>query len=498
MGLLRFDVQSADLLSEDRLARSFVAGPDESPYYGRTIRNGSSIVIERREDASGCFTLPWPIEGHGDWLIATSTLMERARPYLLEVELARGLVFRLRDQMGAWEQLGLAVADPLRAEVAEATRLFTRAATQQANPAAAAGLATQALQAAATASCNLAGVYAEQALAFRRAGSQTLSTLMGVRLTGDKPVGARSQRIVETCNLIGAPCGWGAVERSEGRRDWSEVDAVIDWARSNGLRVCGGPLLEFDDRRLPDWAYLWEGDLDTLASLMIGHVRSAVERYKGRVQLWNVASRVNRTGVLSLSDEHRLSIVAGAVKAVRQIDPQTPVVVGIDQPWGEYRGRTETELAPLDFADALERADLGIAGFDLELNIGYYPLATALRNPLAFSRLIDLWNVRLESPLMLTLTLPSSPKKDSKADPQMKVVAGGEGNDQLVTPEWQATWARDRLTMLLAKNAVQVILWGHLSDALPHCFPHGGLYDAKNAEKPIVAELQRLRAEYLA
>jgi hypothetical protein len=172
------------------------------------------------------------------------------------------------------------------------------------------------------------------------------------------------------------------------------------------------------------------------------------------------------------------------------------VVVGVEQPWGEYRARRDTELSPMDFADALERADLGIAGFDLELNIGYHPQATALRNPLSLSRLVDLWNVRLESPLMLTLTMPSSSAPDPLADPKSSVVAGGD-SPEIVTPEWQAAWARRRLPMLLAKNSVQVLLWGQLSDAVPHTFANGGLFDANDNPKPIVAELKALRSRYL-
>lgn len=497
MGQLRFVVDQLDLLTEERLTRSFVAAPDETPFYGRSILSGETLVVERPEDSSGCFTIPWPVPGEGDWLLSTSTIMERERTYLLEVELARGLVFRLRDQLATWEMLGLQAPEDLKTNARDAFRSFARAAVGQDNTKTAAEHAREAIRIGAGASRQLTEVYAQQALAIRRTNSDRLTTLLGVRITGAAPEGASAERIADTFNLISVPCGWGAVEPSEGKRDWSEADGPIEWARERGMRVCGGPLLEFDERRLPDWAYLWEGDIDTLASLMIAHVRAAVERYKGRVQLWNVASRVNRDRVLSLSDEQRLQIVAGAVRAVRSMDPQTPVVVGLDQPWAEYRGRTQSDLSPIDFADALERADLGIAGFDLELNVGYYPLATALRNPLAFSRLIDYWNVRLEAPLMLTLTLPSSSDKDPQADPKSSVVAGG-ASPEMITPEWQCEWARERLPMLLAKNSVQVMLWGQYSDARPHSFAHGGLLDAQGAEKPIVSVLHELRKEYLA
>ena len=496
MGLMRFVVDEKSLLSEERIARSFVAGPDETPFFARSLMSGDHLVVERPDNGSGCFSIPWPIPDEGDWLLATSTLMERDRPYLLEVELARGLVFRLRDQLAVWEMLGLTAPDDLKALVAEATKSFSLAASRQNDIAVAAGFARAAIATAANAARQLADVYAKQALALRQTHSSQLSTMLGVRMGGKAPTGAMSKRIAETFNLISAPCGWGAVEPSEGKRDWTEPDGPIEWAQANGLRICGGPLLEFDERRLPDWAYLWEGDFDTLTSLMLSHVRASAERYKGKVQLWNVASRINRGGVLSLTDEQRLQIVANAVSIVREIDPQTPVVVGFDQPWAEYRSRSDTELSPIDFADALERANLGIAGFNLELNVGYYPLATALRNPLAFSRLIDLWNVRLEAPLMLTLTLPSAQENDAKADPKTAAVAGGE-HPELITPEWQAAWVRERLPMLLAKNSVQVIIWGQLADMQPHSFPHGGLFGADNYEKPIVEELYQLRKQYL-
>jgi hypothetical protein len=262
------------------------------------------------------------------------------------------------------------------------------------------------------------------------------------------------------------------------------------------MRVCLGPLLEFDDKRVPDWAYLWEGDVETLTSLMLGHVRSTVQRYRGKVQLWHVASKVNRDRVLSLGDEQRLQIVASAVRLVRQLDPSTPVVVGVDQPWGEYRATRPTELSPLDFADALERADLGIAGFDLEMNIGYRPFGSELRNPLAFSRMVDLWNMRLESPLMLSIAFPSSTLEDPAADSRLEVVAARE-EDNLLTPAFQADWARRRLPMLIAKNAVQVIVWSQLSDSGPHLLPNGGLYDRTKAENPIVGVLHDLRKRLL-
>lgn len=497
MGLMRFVSQNPALLTEERLARAYVAGFDETPTPGRALMSGDTLVVERADDSSGCFSIPWPIPGHGDWLIGTASLMERELVYHLEVELARGLVFRLRDQLAAWEMLGLKVSDDVLAGVRDATRAFSRAAVRKATDRqGAAASASEAIRVAADTACLLVDLYAEQALALRMASGQKLTTLLGVRVNR-VPEGVKARRLAETFNLINVPCGWGKVEPSEGRRVWDETDKPIEWARGAGLRVCLGPLLEFDDKRMPDWAYLWEGDVDTLTSLMIGHVRATVQRYQGKAQLWHVASKINREKVLDLTDEQRLQIVATAVRTIRQLDPQTPVVVGVDQPWGEYRGAQASELSPIDFADALERADLGIAGFDLEMNIGYRPDGTELRNPLAFSRLVDLWNIRLDAPLMLSLAFPASAEEDPGADARYGVVAASE-SDALLTPDFQAEWAARRLPMLLAKNAVQVAVWSQMSDRGPHPLPNAGLYDATKKERPLLGVLSDLRKRLLA
>ena len=53
------------------------------------------------------------------------------------------------------------------------------------------------------------------------------------------------------------------------------------------------------------------------------------------------------------------------------------------------------------------------------------------------------------------------------------------------------------MPLLLAKNAVQVVLWNQLSDAAPHHYPHGGLFDADDKPKPALEALQKIRQKYL-
>jgi hypothetical protein len=389
--------------------------------------------------------------------------------------------------------LGLEVPATLRAKIAEATTEFARAATQQHDPRESAAHAERSLVATVEAMHALSDEYVRQAIAMRRTQPKQFATWFGVHLGGHLPKANVGRHVVNTFNMVSLPLTWRTIEAVEGRRDWSDADAQVEWAHSAGLRVSAGPLLELDDRGVPDWTYLWEGDFDSLLSFMIEHVRAVVERYRGRVHLWQVAARMTHGHALGLNEEARLQLAAKAIATVRQLDPTTPLVVSFDQPWAEYLASEQLDLAPFHFADALVRANLGLSGVGLEINVGYHPGGSLQRGPLAISRLIDTWSM-LELPLVVAITLPSSAEPDPQANGKVRVL-GGDTNG--VTPETQRQWIERHVPLLLAKNAVQVVLWNQLSDAQPHYYPHSGLFDAADKAKPALEALRKIRQKYL-
>jgi hypothetical protein len=313
---------------------------------------------------------------------------------------------------------------------------------------------------------------------------------MGVSLGPQTPPVAVRRKLLDACNIVQLPVSWRAIETREGRRDWKATDEQLGWCQTAGIKVAAGPLLRLDDRGVPDWMYLWEGEDDNLSRLLLDHVRAVVSRYAGRVHLWHVASRVNNGQLLSINEESRLNLVAHAVQVVRKIDPRTPTVVSFDQPWGEYLVDQEHDLAPLHYADALLRADLGISGFGLEINAGYWPRGSAHRPAFEYGKLVDQWS-QLGLPLMMFLTAADSDAEDPKAARNI--------NAELIKPagvatqDSQAAWAASVAPLLLARTSVQVLLWNQLSDAEPHEFPHGGLFDAAGKAKPTLKFLRDLR-----
>src|SRR5690606_31364941 len=116
-------------------ARVHMIGFEELPWFSSVFISENQLVIQRVETESGAVCIPWQVADRGELLLATSTLMERDTPYFLEVELARGMVHRLRNQLEAWRQLGLVVSSELEQEIVNATKHFARAASRQHDPA---------------------------------------------------------------------------------------------------------------------------------------------------------------------------------------------------------------------------------------------------------------------------------------------------------------------------------------------------------------------------
>jgi hypothetical protein len=296
-------------------------------------------------------------------------------------------------------------------------------------------------------------------------------------------------------NTVQVPMTWRTLAAHEGTYDWTLADRQLDWARAQGLKVIAGPLLSIDRWSLPDWMYLWgNDDVESFRSCVCEHVQAVVGRYRGRVHLWHCSARLNAANEFDHPEEERLRLAVMAIDAVRRADPRSPIVLSIDQPWGSFMSRQPCDLSPLHFADALVRADLGLAGIGMEINFGYLPGGCEPRDPLEFGRQIDRFST-LGLPLVVSLAVPSGAGPDAAAqrpDRPLPYPASGE-----LSGASQRAWAEAYLPVLLAKQPVQAVVWNQLTDSAPHPFAHGGLFDAQDRPKPIVEYLRSVRREHL-
>ena len=104
----------------------------------------------------------------------------------------------------------------------------------------------------------------------------------------------------------------------------------------------------------------------------------------------------------------------------------------------------------------------------------------------------------LESPLLVLLTLPSSPEAPPEC--RTKIMADDSkviDPKKIYSPESQAEWLRNYLPVMLAKNCVQVVVWNQLQDGGVGTIPGAGLLDAQGKPKPALGVLRSMRADYM-
>jgi hypothetical protein len=469
-------------------------GPDNMPWPTQIHVDGDQLTVGRREvDESGSLLAPWEVEASGFLMGSTATLMERSQPYVLRVELARGKVNQLRCQASDWLAGGLQMPDALDRLVHDTSLTFGRAVTQD-DAHQAGEIAQRALTQAYDAADQLVRLYTDQVFQVRHQRQDRLETVLGCRVGPGMPEGEAARALVAACNAVSLPLTWSEVEPAEADYRWQPFDDLAEWARGQGLSVMAGPLIDFSAARLPDWLWLWERDLQSVASFMCDYVETAVKRYRGQIRTWQLTTASNSGSVLALGEEELLYLTVKLVEAARQVEPSLELIVGVAQPWGDYLALEDRTRSPFIFSDELIRSGLHLAGLDLELVMSVSPRGSYCRDLLETSRLLDLYAL-LGVPLRVTLGYPSAAGADSRADPDLRV-DGGRWRGGL-SPATQAEWAEAFAALALCKPYVRGVQWTHLSDAEPHQFPHCGLLDAANASKPVAQSLAGLREQHL-
>lgn len=475
------------------LSHACIAGGyDSMPQPTQVIVEPGRLKLIRDVDESGAVSAPWEVAGAGHIMSSTATLIERTKPYSLSVELARGKINQIRNQSADWRMVGLQIPASIERLLAEASRLFGQSVTQ-ADFSASTAHSSRALADGFQAANQLVRVYVDQMLKARHQRQSRLETALGVRLNGPVPP-AESDNVAAGCNMVQVPFHWRHVEPVEAQYRWEESDAIMDWAVKNQMRVTAGPLIDFSAHGLPEWLWLWEGDLPSLSSFMCDYVETLVGRYHKRIRRWHLTAGSNQARILKLGEDDLLSLTAHLANAARQVDPDLEIVVGVAQPWGEYMSRSEHTYSPFVFVDTLIRAGIKLAAIDLEWIMGVTPRGSYCRDLLDASRLLDLYAL-LGIPLSVTAAYPSQAGVDSLADPTTDP-NGGHWLTGL-SADSQADWAADFLSLAVCKPFVHTVTWAHLNDAEAHQFPHCGLLDSAGKERPVLAELRHLRDEHL-
>lgn len=490
MGVMRFLVHPPDILGDRAdLDRAYLSGLDGRIYPTHVEYEENVLTCRRMVSDSSKLNIAWPVPELGQTTLTTASLREREQPYVLAVELARGKLSEVREMWAAWQQAGMEIPAEFTTLQKEAFHLFAQACSHTDCPTQASHTARSSIEKAVAAASLLIQAYTQQRLSGIRRSTQQSPGLLGCVLNGPVPAEVDPGLLRRTFNTVVVPINWKEIEPEEGSYNWDSIDELVQQCVQQRYVVKGGPLIDLGARGLPDWLAPWKNDFLNLPSFICDFIDTAVARYLGHIRLWEVSAYGNTGGALELGEDHCLALVARTLESAKRVDSDAQFFIRVERPWGEYLRNGRHRLSPLQFVDALNRSNLGLAGVTLEINSGYEPEGCFPRDLLSISKLIDSWS-RLGIQIHVNVACPAAENADPEARDRFTVERAPTGTRW--TPETQQAWIEEVVPLLMAKPSVTGVFLSHLSDAAPHRFPHAGLLDADWQPRPMLDPLMKL------
>ncbi|KAA1258456.1 hypothetical protein LF1_09760 [Rubripirellula obstinata] len=498
MGQFKFDVpeEARDFVERSLWKDAYICGIEGVPFQSRNQFDGSQLTISREISNSGKLHMTCPVPGIGNRVLSTCSLRCLPdEPHQLPLEFARGSCYRARIQADTWQRAGLTISDQFDDLVERGTSAFLEAAGLRGDPNRSAIAAIRAITLLESAINDLGESYSVQSIAYRKQREPQIGTLMAATVIPPSPIDSpHADAFVSAFNTAAVRLSWSEIETDSGSFHFDDAEQTIQYFTNQGMRVVGGPLIDFRTRMMPHWLYLFDEDFESLLKAAVHFVETTVAKFRGKVQLWNCATGLNTPGPLPLDDEQAMRLAIGILQAVRRTDPNTPAIMSFDQPFGEYLAKDRDGISPLQFADAMVRSGLGMAGIGLECRVHYAENATQPRSPVDFGHMIDRW-ATLGMPLLVQLVAPAAIGPDSEATAPTEVLNYLDSSEDPSAQQLRVASAMIRT--LLAKHIVHGIVWDSWSDAEPHVMTHGGLIDQQGNTRPLLDYLTRVRKEFL-
>ncbi len=486
--MLSFAVYEQGQLAKNvDLEGAYIVGTDDVPLRADFNVEGGIIECSKRAAGPAGIALLWNVEGVGRVIVETIRVQERDRPYILQVELARGRLLRLIHKLEDWD-----FADSLefkaQQQKIDAARDLIIEALKAGTPAEAAALADQSLSVAMQAGERLTQIQAKQLLTQRAESGVGTRRFFGCSVCLSPPNDLIQKRLTDAIDFVTLPLVWRDIEATEQAFNWRPLDGWVETLAKNKTPIHAAPLLSFSEQNVPAWLYLWEHDFDTLRDLAFEHVRRIMNRYGQYINAWTAISGVHATNCFTFNFEQLIELTRMSVSLAKQMSPRGTTLVEIVTPWGEYYAANQRTIPPLLYADMILQSGVPFDAFALRLQFGPGSQGTCLRDFFQISTMLDQF-AKLGKPLHITAAeVPSQPPP--KESLESGTFSGGSRSKPW-SEEVQANWLENVVEVALSKPFVESVSWHNLTDYSGMQVPSGGLLRSdltpKEAYKKFVA-----------
>lgn len=455
------------------LSSAYVFGADSVALRGsRNVRcDNGTVEFDGKGNETVGLSLLWTAAGFGKIQLATTRLIDRVEPYILNVELARAKLMQIMVKREEWSLFD--GNDKIAAFALQAQGHFIDALKMINNPAKASILADRSLRKALIFSERLAARNAEFYLAARVKNKGLGRHSLGCKINPDLLVSEKyRKRLFELFCFVTIPISWAKLEPKPGEYDFSSIDTTLAHFSGRRLAVCAGPLLQFSKEHLPDWLIDGNYEFETIRESAYKFVTEVVDRYYGKIHAWHIISGINAINHFGFNFEQIMEMTRTACLAARTADPKSKSkkIVEIFYPWGEYYASQKDSIPPLVYADMVNQIGVPIDAFGLKMNFGTNQSGCQVRDMMQISSRLDNFS-SLSKPMHITgIGIPGN------MDTSDKNCGGGIWHKDW-SPEVQAEWIEQFYKIALGKNFIQSVTYSALADS-PACEVHdGGLVD---------------------
>ena len=440
-----------------------------------TFKDGFIDCKKSNVETSG-LALPWPIDGFGEVFLPTTCLPERARPYNLNVEIARARLMQIINKCEDWSFFN--GIESLGNIAKEARDLFIRAVQNISDAPLASELADESLKKAIAFSEKLAVEHAERLFDARASSHSFGRGCLGCRIDHTQIGNSEYiEKLLELFGFVTIPVSWAQVESRKGSYDFSMIDACVEVLGKKRLAIGAGPLLCFSQEYLPEWLLNSKVGFEKIREAAYRFVSKVVERYSGGIRAWRVVSGLNAFNHFGFSFEQVLEMTRAANMAVKAASDRALKIIEISNPWGEYYATTANTIPPLVYVDMVVQSGINFDAFGLQMRFSRDGAGMHIRDMMQISTVLDYFGV-VAKPLYIT-----------------DVEVPGK-NDTDLHDEWdqsqQGRWIELFYKIALSKPFVDVVTYSDLIDTADSIVPNSGLLTEKFEPKKSFRALKKL------
>ena len=449
-----------------------------------TFKNGFIECKKPNLETAG-LALLWLIDGFGKVLLPTTCLPERARPYNLNVEIARAKLMQIINKREDWSFFNsiAGLADISK----EAQDLFIQAIQNISEPPLASKLADESLKKAIGFSEKLATKHAESLFDARGANHGFGRGCLGCRIdpaqiTNPRYVG----RLLKLFGFVTIPINWAQIESHKGSYDFSTVDACIDMLGKEKLAIGAGPLLCFSKEYLPKWLLHSRAGFEKVRETAYHFISKIVAQYSGSIRAWRVISGLNAVNHFGFDFEQVLEVTRAANMAVKAASDRALKIIEISNPWGEYYATTPNTIPPLVYVDMVVQSGINFDAFGLQMQFGKNQDGMHIRDMMHISAILDYFG-SIAKPLYITGVEVPSQNGDGLHDGEVAGIWHQEW-DQLR----QGQWIEQFYKIALSKPFVDTVSYSNLTDIEDNTIANSGLLTDQLEPKKSFRALRKL------